>query len=95
MNISQQAIGSEFDGFLSDEGILPEVEALTTKKVLAYQIEQAMEQANITKTEMAQRMNTSRSSLNRLLDPSNASVSLLTIESAVKALGKRLEVRVV
>jgi len=81
--------------FLSEDKILSEVDALATKKVIAYQIEQSMKQKNMTKTEMAKRMGTSRSSLNRLLDPLNTSVSLATIESAVVALGKRLSIEIV
>ncbi len=95
MNLKQQALGSSFDDFLSEEKILSEIDALATKKVIAYQIEESMKKKNITKTEMAKRMGTSRSSLNRLLDPLNTSVSLSTIESAVVALGKRLNIQIV
>jgi len=94
MNIKQQAIGSSFDDFLEEEGLLSEVDALATKRVIAYQVEESMKEKNITKTEMAKRMGTSRSSLNRLLDPLNTSVSLSTIESAVVALGKRLNIQI-
>ncbi|MCZ2845958.1 MAG: XRE family transcriptional regulator [Candidatus Bathyarchaeota archaeon] len=95
MNLKQQALGSSFDDFLSEEKMLSQVDALATKKVIAYQIAESMKKKNITKTEMAKRMGTSRSSLNRLLDPLNTSVSLSTIESAVVALGKRLSVQIV
>lgn len=90
-----QSFGSSFDDFLEEENMLAEVEALATKRVIAYQIQQSMKDKKITKTEMAKRMGTSRSSLNRLLDPLNNSVSLATIESAVIALGKRLHVQIV
>lgn len=95
MNLKQQVLGSSFDDFLSEQKMLSEVDALATKKVIAYQIEESMKRENITKTEMAKRMGTSRSSLNRLLDPLNTSVSLVTIESAVVALGKRLSIQIV
>ena len=95
MNLKQQAIGSSFDDFLEDEDLLPQVDALAAKRVIAYQIAESMEKKNLTKTEMAKRMGTSRSSLNRLLDPLNTSVSLATIESAVVALGKRLSIQIV
>jgi len=95
IKIKQQVIGSTFDDFLEEENILTEVEALATKRVIAYQIQQSMESKKITKTEMAKRMGTSRSSLNRLLDPLNTSVSLATIESAVVALGKKLSIQIV
>ena len=95
MNLKQQALGSSFDEFLEEEGILPQVDALATKRVIAYQVAESMQEKQITKTEMAKRMGTSRSSLNRLLDPLNTSVSLATIESAVVALGKRLRIQIV
>ena len=95
MNLKQQALSSSFDDFLTEEKMLSKVDALATKKVIAYQIAESMKKKNITKTEMAKRMGTSRSSLNRLLDPLNTSVSLSTIESAVVALGKRLSVQIV
>ena len=93
--IKQEATGSTFDDFLEEENILSEVEALAAKRVIAYQIQQSMESKKVTKTEMAKRMGTSRSSLNRLLDPLNTSVSLATIESAVVALGKKLSIQIV
>ena len=95
MNTTHQALGSSFDDFLEEEGLLSDVDALATKRVIAYQIAQSMQQENISKSEMARRMGTSRSSLNRLLDPLNASVSLATIERAVVALGRRLQVQIV
>lgn len=95
MILEQQAVGSSFDDFLEEQGVLSEVDALATKRVIAYQIETSMNEKKLTKTEMAKRMRTSRSSLNRLLDPLNTSVSLATIGSAVMALGKRLRVQIV
>jgi len=95
MNTAHQVLGSSFDDFLEEEGLLSDVDALATKRVIAYQIAESMQQGNISKSEMARRMGTSRSSLNRLLDPLNASVSLATIERAVVALGRRLQVQIV
>jgi len=95
MNLKQQALGSSFDDFLEEEGLLSQVDAIATKRVIAFQVAESMQEKQITKTEMAKRMGTSRSSLNRLLDPLNTSVSLATIESAVVALGKRLHVQIV
>lgn len=87
-----QHIGSDFDDFLEEEGMLAEVEAAALKRVLAYQLRQLMQQQQLTKTEMAKRMRTSRASLNRLLDPSNPSVTLQTLERAARALGRRLRI---
>jgi len=88
-------LGSDFDDFLAEEGILAEAEAVAIKRVIAYQVAQLMEEQNLTKTEMASRMNTSRAALNRLLDPANKSVTLQTLESAALALEKRLRVEFV
>jgi len=86
--------GSTFDGFLEEEGIRQETEAVAIKRVLAWQLEQAMQQQQKTKQAMAKQLRTSRSQLDRLLDPKNASVTLDTITRAARALGKRIIIRV-
>jgi antitoxin HicB len=88
-------LGSNFDDFLIEEEILAEVEAIAIKRVLAFQIAQLMEEKNLSKTEMAKRMNTSRTALDRLLDPQNESATLQTLERAAIALGKRLHIELV
>ena len=88
-------IGSDFDDFLEEEGFLAEVEATAFKRVLVYQVEELMKSQQLTKTEMARRMQTSRASLNRLLDASNPSITLQTLERAAAALGKRLRIELV
>jgi len=86
-------LGSDFDEFLQDEGILAEVEATAIKRVLAFQIQKEMDKRKLTKSALARLMNTSRSSLDRLLDPDNPSVTLVTMESAAIALGKKLKIQ--
>jgi len=86
--------GSTFDSFLEQEGIREEVEAVAIKRVLAWQLEQAMRKQQKTKQAMAKQLRTSRSQLDRLLDPQNASVTLDTITRAARALGKRVIIRV-
>jgi predicted XRE-type DNA-binding protein len=86
--------GSTFDSFLEQEGIREEVEAVAIKRVLAWQLEQAMRQQQKTKQAMAKQLHTSRSQLDRLLDPRNVSVTLDTITRAARALGKRVIIRV-
>jgi antitoxin HicB len=86
--------GSTFDSFLEEEGIREEVEAVAIKRVLAWQLEQAMRKQHKTKQAMARQLRTSRSQLDRLLDPRNVSVTLDTIARAARALGKRLIIRV-
>jgi antitoxin HicB len=86
--------GSTFDSFLEEEGIREEVEAVAIKRVLAWQLEQAMLKQCKTKQAMAKQLHTSRSQLDRLLDPQNISVTLDTIIRAARALGKRIVIRV-
>ena len=86
--------GSSFDSFLEQEGIREEVEAVAIKRVLAWQLEQAMQKQRKTKQAMARQLHTSRSQLDRLLDPRNVSVTLDTITRAARALGKRVIIRV-
>ncbi len=67
--MSKKHLGGDFDEFLRDEGILEDAEAVAAKRVIAYQIAQEMELANISQAELARRMKTSRSAVERLLDP--------------------------
>jgi len=85
-------IGGDFDDFLAGEGLLDDAEAVAAKRVIAFQISQEMERCHVTKSEMAQRMKTSRPAVDRLLDPANPSVTLSTLERAASAVGKRLKV---
>ena len=85
-------IGSDFDDFLKQEDIFEENQEVTIKRVLAYQIKEIMKEHNITKTDMAKKMNTSRCSLDRLLDPSNESITLLTMKKAANAVGRRIKI---
>jgi len=86
--------GSTFDSFLEQEGIREEVEAVAIKRVLAWQLEWAMREQQKTKQAMAKQLHTSRSQLDRLLDPRNVSVTLDTIIRAARTLGKRVIIRV-
>ena len=83
-------LGPTFESFLKEEGIYEEVTAGAMKRVLAWQIAQAMKKRHMTKSVMAKRMKTSRAALDRLLDAENTSVTLLTMNKAASALGKRL-----
>jgi antitoxin HicB len=87
--------GGDFDSFLKEEGISAEAEAIAAKRVLAYQFELAMKKRRLSKVSMAKRMDTSRSALDRLLDPENASVTLQTMEKAAVVLGKKLRISLV
>ena len=86
-------LGSNFDDFLEEEGLRAETEAAAIKRVVAYQIEMEMKRAKLTKSAMAEKMRTSRSALDRLLDPANVSITLQTLERAALALGKNLKIK--
>jgi len=85
-------LGSSFDDFLEEESLRAETEAAAIKRVIAYRIEMEMKRANLSKSALAEKMHTSRSALDRLLDPSNVSVTLQTLERAALALGKNLKI---
>lgn len=88
-------IGSSFDSFLAEEGILEICEEQAVKQILADQIKAAMEKDHLTKSAMATRMQTSRRALDRLLDPDNTSVTLHTLQRAAVAVGRQLRLELV
>lgn len=93
--MAKQHIGGCFDDFLEQEGQLEGANLVAVKRVIAWQIEQAMKKDNLTKTELAARMRTSRAALNRLLDEKDTSLTLTTLAGVAKALGKELRVELV
>ncbi|MFB1489614.1 MULTISPECIES: Fis family transcriptional regulator [unclassified Thiocapsa] len=93
--IEDKNIGSSLEDFLREEGRLEEARQVAAKRVLAWQLRQAMESQHLNKVEMAQRMQTSRSQLDRLLDPDNDKVRLDTLSRAAAIVGKRLKVELV
>lgn len=88
-------IGSSFSDSLAEQGIEAEVTGAAIKQVIAYQLGEAMAKQGLSKTAMAERMNTSRQQLDRLLDPNNESVTLQTLQRAARAVGRRLKVELV
>ena len=86
-------MGSNFDDFLIEEGIYEEVQARALKRALVEQLSDAMQSGNLSKVMMAQRMVTSRSQLDRVLDPDNLSIQLDTLFKAARAVGKTVEIR--
>ena len=87
--------GSSFDDFLQEEGIYEECTAIAVKRVLAWQLKNEMEKKCITKKAMAQLMDTSRSQLDRLLDPEKTGVSLETMQRAAAVVGRELQITLV
>jgi predicted XRE-type DNA-binding protein len=93
--MKNKAIGSSFDNFLVEEGISEEVEAGAIKKIIAYQLQEAIRKEHLSRTALAIRLETSRAAVNRLLDPQNESITLLTLKKAANVLGKKLRVELV
>ena len=93
--MNEQHLGSSLDDFLAEEGQLAETEAIASKRVLAFQIAKLMAEQQLSKAEMARRMSTSRAAVDRLLDYNTESASLVTMEKAAAALGRRLHIALV
>jgi predicted DNA-binding protein (UPF0251 family) len=87
--------GGNFRDFLEDEGILGEVEQRALKQAVAIQFARLLKEKEITKAEMAARMKTSRAAVDRLLDASNPSVTLVTLGKAARALGRKVKIELV
>jgi len=88
-------IGSSFNEFMKEEGLHEEASAVAIKRVLAWELEQAMETEGVSKNEMARRMHTSRSQLDRILDPKNDRIQLDTVFKAARALGRDVKLELV
>jgi predicted XRE-type DNA-binding protein len=84
-------IGQNFDEFLKEEGLFEEVDELATKKLLAFQLKQAMEDQRLTKSSIAKKMKTSRVAIDNILDPSY-NTSIETLERFAHVLGKKLTI---
>lgn len=88
-------VGSSFEDYLREQGTLEETTASAIKSVLAWQLEQAMAEESMSKVQMAKAMNTSRSQLDRILDPENDKIQLDTLIAAAKAVGRELRIELV
>ena len=84
--------GSDFDDFLRGEAIFDDVQATALKRALAEAVEEAMKEGDLSKVEVARRMGTSRSQLDRVLDPTYTAVQLDTLIKAASAVGRALGV---
>jgi antitoxin HicB len=93
--MKKKNIGSTFDSWLREEGIYEKVSVTAIKRVVARQVEAAMRQKGLTKVEMARRMRTSRSALDRLLDPDNAAITLTTLQKAAVVVGRQVRLELV
>ena len=88
-------IGSPFEDHLKEQGTFEETTAVAVKRVLAWQLEQAMEKEQLSKNQMAKAMKTSRSQLDRILDPDNDHIRLDTLTAAARVLGRELRLELV
>ncbi len=84
-------IGSNFNDFLKKEGVLEEIEEVVAKKIFVFQMEKEMKKQGIDKAKLAERMETSRSAVDRVLDPESPS-TLRTFAKAARALGRHLKI---
>lgn len=87
--------GSGLDDLLKSEGVFERFQAMAIKETIAFQIANEMKQNKLTKTQMAERMKTSRAQLNRLLDPKDGNVTLETLQRAAAILGREVRVDLV
>ncbi|OLS59960.1 XRE family transcriptional regulator [Pseudomonas putida] len=88
-------IGSSLDDFLVEQDLAEEVSAAALKRVIAWQLAEAMKLRKVTKKALAERMQTSRTAVDRALDQNDPGMTLATLASAARALGQRVEVRLV
>jgi len=89
-NVKNKHIGSDFNDFLQEQNLLDDCETSAIKRELAWQLEEAMKDSNISKAELARRMHTSRAVIARLLNPDNPALTLQTMEKAARAVNRRL-----
>ena len=87
-NMESGKVGTSFENFLKEEGILGESSERAVKRVLAYQLAEDMKAKGITKAKMAESLGTSRSQLNRLLDPNAENVTLQSLVKIARQLGR-------
>ena len=89
--MSKTHLGSSIDDFLKEEGVFEEAQAQAVKEVVAWQLAEAMKTRNISKRKMATLLKTSRTQVDRLLDPSN-DITLSTLQRAAAAVGRRVSI---
>jgi hypothetical protein len=93
--MANQNAGSTIDDFLRDEGVLEEFQARSIKEGIAWQIEKAMKEGKISKRRLAHMMQTSRTQVDRVLDPTDGNVTIQTLQRAAAVLGRRVQLELV
>jgi len=92
--MSKKHIGSSLDDFLKEEGLFEEAQALAIKEVVVWQLTDAMERQSLSKARLAVLLKTSRSQVDRLLDPTR-DVTLSTLQRAAALLGRKVQIELV
>lgn len=92
--MSKKHMGSSIDDFLKEEGIFEEAQAEAVKEVVASQLAEAMKEKKISKNKMAALLKTSRSQVDRLLDPKN-DITLRSLQRAAAMVGRRVSIELV
>jgi antitoxin HicB len=95
MKFNEKHVGSSFESWLEEEGLLEDATNFAIKSVLAWKFAQEMKKKRLSKVKMAEAMKTSRAQLDRLLDPKSGNVTLATMQKAANAVGKSLRVELV
>ena len=91
---SNPHFGSTLDNYLEEEGILEHTQAVAIKRVISYKLLDILKQQNLTQSELAKKMNTSKAAISRLLNPSNPSITLNTLIKVAHVLGKNLDIKI-
>jgi antitoxin HicB len=87
--------GPTLDAFLEEEGVRDELKAIVAKEAIAFQLEKAMKKKRITKVKLAELMDTSRTQVDRILDPKSGNVTIETLQKVARIVGKELRVELV
>lgn len=87
--------GSGIDDFLKEEGVLEEFQARAVKEVIAWQLGEAMKARKLSKRKLAELMRTSRTQVDRVLDPENGNVTIETLQRAAAVVGRKVQVELV
>jgi DNA-binding Xre family transcriptional regulator len=88
-------IGSGIDDFLEGEGVLDEFQARAVKEVIAWQLSEAMKERKLSKRKLAAMMHTSRTQVDRVLDPTDGNVTIETLQRAAAIVGRKVQVQLV
>jgi antitoxin HicB len=92
--MSKKHLGTSIDDFLKEEGIFEETQALAIKEVVAWQLADAMKKKKISKNKMAALLKTSRTQVDRILDPKN-DITLSSLQRAAAMVGRRVSIQLV